>query len=106
MIMGRICCGSIIWRTRIRAEDLSHGVRQAAGVFWGDSGGGRDLGDAVREDEPTSGSATGGFFVSREEYDDVFSAGDVGGGECGAVDCAVLGEPLAAMRAQSKVWGS
>jgi len=44
------------------------------------------------------GRLPGDFFLSREEYDGIFSVGDVGGGECGAFDFAVFREPVAEMR--------
>jgi hypothetical protein len=56
-----------------------------------------DFADAVGADEFAAGATAGGFFVSREEYDGLFSAGYFGGVECGADGCVVFGEPVAAV---------
>jgi hypothetical protein len=64
---------------------------------------GGDSGDAVGADASSTGAAAGGLSGSRKEYDGVFSAGDVSGSECGVVDSAVCGEPVAAVRVR-KGW--
>jgi hypothetical protein len=54
----------------------------------------------------TLGAAAGGFFISREEYYGVFSAGYFCGGECGAFDFVVFGGPVAAVRSRDGIGGA
>jgi hypothetical protein len=77
----------------LRARDAG----QAADFSWSFAGGGRGRRDAAGPDELSPGTAAGGFFVSREEYYGLFSAGYFGGGECGAFGFALFGAPVAAV---------
>jgi hypothetical protein len=76
---------------------LNDGIGQAIGFSRDCVGCGRACADAAGSAAFSIGAVAGGFFVSREEYDGVFSAGDIGGGERRAFDFAVCGEPLAAV---------
>ena len=57
----------------------------------GGAGGGWTVRHFYGASEFSAGAVAGGYCVSRETHDVLFSADDVGGGERGFVDCVVFG---------------
>src|ERR1700739_2970741 len=73
---------------------------QVANFSWPGTSGCRSYRSFAWTNEFTAGTAPGRLSVSRKEYNHIFSAGDIVGGERGAFDCALCGEPLAAIEAE------
>src|SRR5208282_6410943 len=74
------------------------GIGKIAGLSRNRASRGGGCGDRPGADGRSLGTAAGRFYLSGEEYDGVFSAGDFSGGERGAFDCALSGEPVEEMR--------
>ncbi len=75
-----------------------HGIRKIDDLSRNRAGRGGGGGDGSGADGSSLGTAAGRFHLSREEYDGVFSAGDFGAGERGAIGGALFGEPMEKVR--------